>query len=759
MKKMRFYHLWLVYLLSIVAGVVYLSYRGLKIDTNFLNILPLAAEQNGFYKAAAKYEEPFADEVLLFVSHPDKTAAISSAEYLAQDMKKSPLFKSVRYEYTAESFEKPAAYFFSKRKILLTEPQIEKIDSLQSASWVEKSYTSLFSPMGAMISNQLKTDPLGLFQEFYLGLNLQTALKLDQGHLISEKDGKTAVFIEAKLNKNFKSLDSELLKFVNEKKSAQNKKYQSEVQAFSAHLFSAAGTNKTTVEMNLFGAISLILILALLLWCFASVFPVLITFGTVVVSALSGLVAVGLFWPSIHILSLLLGISLMGVATDYGVHFFSQGFEVKTKNSREAVDRIKLALGLGFLTSALGYACFYFTDLIILKQLSVFAIVGLFTAYSSVLAVFPKFKYRSLRPSVLKNAEKVAGLYRNFGVLKSWGVVLTVCVVGFLICGKFNFNDDVHLLQQVDSDLKNDEEGVFKFLGVSRVPTYFVLKSASEEELLQLEEQLSKKLLKTDSIRSVALSNWVPSLNKQKDSFVKYQELRATVLNLFAKIKLKNSKAVTDQVFSGSAAYFSVQDFLDQNFDVPIKNNWLGSVDGSFYSVLNIEGAAAYSDLKKYESSSVHVMNKAVEISDYLTELREKILGRFFLGAVLIFAVLIAAFGFKKASLVLLAPMTASFFALLVPNFIFGHLNLFNILAIILTLGIGIDYSIFFASTKESSVAFHIGVLVSFVTTLISFGILAFSSTRAVASFGLSLFLGILLSYVFSLLVAAVHHE
>jgi len=65
-------------------------------------------------------------------------------------------------------------------------------------------------------------------------------------------------------------------------------------------------------------------------------------------------------------------------------------------------------------------------------------------------------------------------------------------------------------------------------------------------------------------------------------------------------------------------------------------------------------------------------------------------------------------------------------------------------------LGIGIDYAIFLREGRSSPLSSLIAVLVSAATALLSFGLLAFSGTPFIHSFGLTLAIGI-----FSALVVA----
>ena len=76
--------------------------------------------------------------------------------------------------------------------------------------------------------------------------------------------------------------------------------------------------------------------------------------------------------------------------------------------------------------------------------------------------------------------------------------------------------------------------------------------------------------------------------------------------------------------------------------------------------------------------------------------------------------------------------------------------NIFSLFALILILGLGIDYSLFFGALRERSGATLFAVATAALTTFISLGILAFSGTAAVANFGLVLTAGIAAAFLTS---------
>ena len=99
-----------------------------------------------------------------------------------------------------------------------------------------------------------------------------------------------------------------------------------------------------------------------------------------------------------------------------------------------------------------------------------------------------------------------------------------------------------------------------------------------------------------------------------------------------------------------------------------------------------------------------------------------------------LFILLIFVFKFKKACKIILPPFLGTCFAIAVLSLFNQPLNMFNILAMFLIMGFSIDYSIFRASGDKNS---KDAVLISFISSAMSFFLLSFTSFKLISSLGL----------------------
>ena len=85
--------------------------------------------------------------------------------------------------------------------------------------------------------------------------------------------------------------------------------------------------------------------------------------------------------------------------------------------------------------------------------------------------------------------------------------------------------------------------------------------------------------------------------------------------------------------------------------------------------------------------------------------------------------------------------------------------NVFSVFALILILGIGIDYQIFFLRLSETRKNSLFALFVAAASTILSLGILGLSETAAVRNFGITLTFGVLTAFLTSPISLLLNHE
>ena len=104
---------------------------------------------------------------------------------------------------------------------------------------------------------------------------------------------------------------------------------------------------------------------------------------------------------------------------------------------------------------------------------------------------------------------------------------------------------------------------------------------------------------------------------------------------------------------------------------------------------------------------------------------------------------------FTEAVSVVLIPVIAGLFAVLLSQCFGFHISLFSILALLLVLGMGIDYVVFLKESKHPELIMK-ALLLSSCTTILAFGLLVFSQVAVIKSFGVTVGLGIIMVLIMS---------
>jgi len=95
-----------------------------------------------------------------------------------------------------------------------------------------------------------------------------------------------------------------------------------------------------------------------------------------------------------------------------------------------------------------------------------------------------------------------------------------------------------------------------------------------------------------------------------------------------------------------------------------------------------------------------------------------------------------------SAASIVLIPLGASAMLFICASVFGFNLNLFHVMALFLVLGFGMDYGIFAHEMREYSDTTLQAILLSAITSLLSFGLLALSDIPVVGSFGSTLLIG-----------------
>ncbi len=143
------------------------------------------------------------------------------------------------------------------------------------------------------------------------------------------------------------------------------------------------------------------------------------------------------------------------------------------------------------------------------------------------------------------------------------------------------------------------------------------------------------------------------------------------------------------------------------------------------------------------------MLDPAGDFTERLGTYRQRALWLIGLSVLLMVIPLGWRYGLRGGVVVLVPPVAAIVIAPALIALTGEGISFFHVMGLILVLAIGVDYATFCAeSDRARRPVTMLAVLLDMATTLLSFGVLAFSSVFAVHAFGLTMLLGILISFL-----------
>ena len=198
-----------------------------------------------------------------------------------------------------------------------------------------------------------------------------------------------------------------------------------------------------------------------------------------------------------------------------------------------------------------------------------------------------------------------------------------------------------------------------------------------------------------------------------------------------------------------------VDDWLGHAVSAQFGKLWLEPSGKESASIILLYGLTDTAALNETIAGfpAVVVVNKAIEMSGLFGQYRQRVTWVLAGAYLVILFGLSFRYGLRRAAVLLIPPVFAGTLALTLISVSGNTLNLFNLLALILVLGIGIDFTLFLAEATGDQQSTMFAITLSALTTMLSFGLLSLSSTYAVHSFGITVLLGIAIAYLLSPLV------
>lgn len=310
-------------------------------------------------------------------------------------------------------------------------------------------------------------------------------------------------------------------------------------------------------------------------------------------------------------------------------------------------------------------------------------------------------------------------------------------------------DDDLRSLQSSPPALVRQQIEIGRLLGMPSPAQFFLVQGENAEQVLQREEILTARL-RTLAAHGVirgyrAASDWLPSQARQRTDAALSARVESAVMARVGAVlgeELVRMPSAEEGLTAGQ--------WLASPASQPFRHLWLGRIGGRTTSVVLVDdlGNAGALGRQAQGIEGVRWVNRTADFSRLLGHYRHLMTWLLLAGIVCIYGALRWRYG-KQAWRALAPTVLAGALTVAVLGLLGQPVQLFNVLALLLLLGMGIDYGIFLIEHRGDATAW-MAVCVGAASTWLSFGLLALSATPALRAFGLTLLLGIGLVWLIS---------
>lgn len=490
--------------------------------------------------------------------------------------------------------------------------------------------------------------------------------------------------------------------------------------------------------------------------------PYLLYAALPLVSALlvASLVTNALF-DNLHGITLAFGITLLGVTLDYPVHLFSH--LTRGEDPSQTMRRIWPTLRLGVITTCLGYLVLVTTNFRGLQQLGVFTLVGLLTAALASRYLLPQL-LQTITPPRPRGSRALRFLSLRRWTPVSLVAAATVLAAAALLFSPGLWNDDVAVLSPLPTSLLAQDRYLRQQLVAEENNQMILLRGKDMQQLLVRCESL--KLLLAQAVTDGLIAgaslpcDYMPSRQLQTTSQRQIPPRQEMAERLSRALEGLPFRAGAFDAFLDdlhSSRQLSPLDYAD-TLSSPLRERldpMLRAQDDGWLALAPLrqvrEGETLAARLEKAIAQMQYV-NLRTETSHLIGSFRQEILGRVALGVMVMLAVLWIGLRSPSRAIGILIPIAAAILTTLGLLLLQGEsMNLFHLISLMLVLGIGIDFSLFFSrrnSEKAQRQSTLHALTLCALSTVSVFTILGSSTIPVLHAIGQTVAFGVSMSYL-----------
>jgi predicted exporter len=694
------------------------------IDTDIQSMLPDSAEDPVLRTAMLRAGEAASGRVAFLIAAPAAEDAASAGAALRKALDDTKIFVA-----DSTDAEATGRWLFANRNALLCETDPARFDDAAASQTARSAVAALYSPVSPVSGAMLASDP------FLLTLRLSQCLAPEAPGVPAD-----AILLSGRLTESAFRLDTQdtIKSLVQDWRDDWSTKGVT-LQRAGAVFHAAAAADGAKSEVALIGGIGGLGVVVLFWLAFRRFSSVLIAVASVYVGLAGGLAAALILFPSVHVMVFVFGATLIGVVSDYAVHFLATGPATRWASARHRLSLVGRPITISMITTALSFAAMALFNAPLFAQVAVFAAAGLVTAWAFVLAVLP------LIDSSPRNADPLAAHWTRLEDVRARIVVppflsaaCAIVIAGAAVWGALHvtYLDDPRAFQPKQTALLAEENAIRAVGEDTFAPAFLLSEGASPDEARTVEEAALAQLAGTDIL---ATSRFDPSGARRAQNAAAI-ETRLLSQRLSAQIAAMGLDAGGVDARRATPAEHPA--WMD---------SWRGEAGGRHFLIAPILGETPPTAALP---PGARIVTPAEHYASTFRAYRGFATGALIVAVIAAMAILLAVYRRLAALAILAAPLAGVAAGLAIPAAFGEPTSFFSLVAALVLLGVGVDYSAFQweagqeddGKDRWTAVALPIDA----ATTALSMGLLMFSATQPLRNFGLTIAIGVAAALIFS---------
>lgn len=751
--------------LALFAALATFATKTIRIESDFAAFLPPSTTSEERLLIAQLRDGLVSRLMLIALEGADEKSLTQASRKLVSRLNASPEF-----EYAAngsiDQFVTQAEVLMRYRYVLSPAVTADKFTQQGLRAAFEEQLSQMASPLGALSRMIVARDPTGEFLAIVRQLDPGAAPTLRNGVWFST-DGKRAFLIAQSRAPGFDSDRQELAMAVVRNAIAETSPGVN-VLLTGPGVFAAESRRLIRGDAERLSALSALFILALLIFVYRSPQAIMLVALPVAFGLLAGVLVVNALFGAVHAITLGFAATLIGEAVDYPSYLLLNTAPGEAARSGARRLRITMALAvLSTVVSALALTLSHFQGL---AQLGVLTMSGVFVAGLTTQYLLPWLL--GDRPLHFPRLQipSIAPLRSRW---PSWITAMGVIAAGAWLAwlNPQWWQRDLAGISPVPQAMRELDGQLRREMGAPEVSVFMASRGATQEAALQVAQDALPVLQRWKAqkqIRSFESPAWyLPT--------VEIQRQRIAALPAPALLEQNLRRALQGLAFKPDAFQPFAQEVEAARTGGPVtltsyKGTPLGArlnalvveLEGQWLALTPMGGViepdALARELAATPNSASHLVDLKQVSSNMVDGFRREALAQAAWGAGLIMLLLVVGLRSLPRAMHVGLPAGAALVLTVAVLAASGEkLSVFHLVALLLVLGIGLNYALFFervAVDKHERDRTRLSLLVCSTSTIITFGLLALSSTPVLHAIGSTVALGAVFALILSALWA-----